>query len=136
MDLAARRRFFAEELEAVCRLRSTRLVDAFATGPREAFLPPGPWTVFSDADFAVGAPGTRLTADADPARVLSVVAIYSAVGVRADDLNERAGRAMMAGPQTWMAVTRLRRDAHEPSPTCWLHGRGVCFSMGDPPASE
>jgi hypothetical protein len=42
MDLDLRRRFFAEEIEAVCRLRSTALVDAFATVARERFLRPGP----------------------------------------------------------------------------------------------
>ena len=45
MDLDLRRRFFAEELEAVCKLRSPALVDAFATVPREQFLRPGPWAV-------------------------------------------------------------------------------------------
>lgn len=42
MDLAQRRRFFAEEIEALGRIRSAALVDAFATVPREAFLRPGP----------------------------------------------------------------------------------------------
>jgi protein-L-isoaspartate(D-aspartate) O-methyltransferase len=294
MDAALRRRFFAEEIEAVCRLRSPRLVEAFASVPREAFLRPGPWTVLSDADVGAGMPGYRQTADADPARVnhniavaidpgrqlfngqpgtialwldaldiapgarvlhigcglgyytavaahcagargrvvaieadpqlaaearrnlaampwvdvrhgdatqsfderfdavvvnagvthplanwldalapsgrmivpitstmipmgnvgkglvllvtddggaglaarvVSVVAIYSAVGIRDDDLNQRAAAAMMAGPQKWSAVKRLRRDAHEASPSCWLHGCGVCFSTGDAPAS-
>jgi hypothetical protein len=45
MDLALRRRFFAEELEAVCRLRAPYLVNALATVPREQYLGPGPWTV-------------------------------------------------------------------------------------------
>ena len=40
LDLDLRRRFFADELEAVAKLRSPRLVDAFATVPRERFLPP------------------------------------------------------------------------------------------------
>jgi hypothetical protein len=43
-----RRRFFAEELEAVCRLRSPALVEAFAQVRRDDFLPAGPWTVLSD----------------------------------------------------------------------------------------
>jgi len=41
MEIDLRRRFFAEELEAVCKLRSSRLIEALATVPREAFLPPG-----------------------------------------------------------------------------------------------
>jgi protein-L-isoaspartate(D-aspartate) O-methyltransferase len=44
-SLDQRRRFVAEELEAVARLGSTALVEAFAAVPREQFLPPGPWTV-------------------------------------------------------------------------------------------
>ena len=35
IDLDLRRRFYAEELEAVCKLRSPALVDAFAMVPRE-----------------------------------------------------------------------------------------------------
>ena len=34
MDLASRRRFFAEEIEAVGKLKSPALVDAFAAVPR------------------------------------------------------------------------------------------------------
>jgi protein-L-isoaspartate(D-aspartate) O-methyltransferase len=78
LDLDLRRRFFAEELEAVARLRSTRLVDAFAAVPRERFLPAGPWTVLSDsADSYMLMAGirTRPTADADPARVYHNLAV-------------------------------------------------------------
>ena len=49
MELELRRRFFAEELEAVCKLRTPALVDAFARVRRDEFLPPGPWTVLSDS---------------------------------------------------------------------------------------
>ena len=54
MDLDLRRRFFAEELEAVVKLRSAALVDAFAAVPRERFLRPGPWTVLSDSPDSSG----------------------------------------------------------------------------------
>jgi hypothetical protein len=37
IEPSLRRRFFAEELEAVCKLRSAALVDAFAVVPREQF---------------------------------------------------------------------------------------------------
>jgi protein-L-isoaspartate(D-aspartate) O-methyltransferase len=290
MDIELRRRFFAEELEAVCKLRTPALVDAFARVPRDQFLPPGPWTVLSDGgeSYMMGAAlRTRLTPDADPARVhhniavaidaerqlfngqpgtlggwidalelapgarvlhvgsglgyytavmgecagsagrvlafevdetlaseatrrlasrpwievrhgdaseplretfdailvnagvthpldnwldalapggrlmvpltatmpavgsrlgkglvflltrdesgafaarvITVVAVYSALGVRDPELNDRLGKALAAGPARWMAVTRLRRDLHEPDETCWLHGR-VCVS--------
>ena len=69
------------------------------------------------------------------ARALSMVAIFSAVGIRDADLNQRAGAALMGGPGKWMAVRRLRRDDHEPSSSCWLHGRGICRSTEDAAAS-
>ena len=289
--LDVRRQCFAEELEAVARLRSSALVDAFSKVPREQFLPPGPWDVLSDGgeSFMMGAGvRTRTTPDADPARVyhniavaidparqlfngqpgtlgiwmdaldlkpggrvlhigsglgyytavlaqcvgpagrvvafevdealardarhnlaslpwvdlrhgdgsaplegefdamlvnagvthplatwldalapggrmilpltatmpamgsnlgkglvvlltneseaemsarvLTVVAVYSALGIRDDALNDPLGKAMMGGPAKWQAVTRLRRDAHEPSPACWFHGPACCLS--------
>lgn len=288
MELNLRRRFFAEELEAVCKLRSPALVEAFAAVARERFLPPGPWTVLANADFGPSVPTMRTTVDADPARVchniavaidparqlfngqpgtvgvwidalelapgarvlhvgcglgyytavvahcvgpagrvvafevdeglaaearrnlasmrwvdvrhgdasqpageifdailvnagvthpldewldalapggrmilpltstmvpmgatigkglvfvitrdtesafsarvMTVVAIYSAIGIRDADLNDRLGKAMMAGPARWQAVTRLRRDAHDPSSSCWLHAATFCLS--------
>jgi protein-L-isoaspartate(D-aspartate) O-methyltransferase len=66
LDLALRRRFFAEEIEATANLRTQAIVEALATVPRERFLPPGPWQVRSEADF--GAP-PRQTPDADPRHV-------------------------------------------------------------------
>jgi protein-L-isoaspartate(D-aspartate) O-methyltransferase len=79
MDLELRRRFYAEEIEAVAKLRSPLLVDALASVPRERFLPPGPWTVLAESDITGMAPAkTRLTPDADPARV------YHNIGVAID----------------------------------------------------
>src|SRR5262245_23594181 len=76
LDLDLRRRFFAEELEAVCKLQSAALVDAFAAVPRERFLPAGPWTVLSETNLGLmSLPGTRTTADADPARVCHNIAV-------------------------------------------------------------
>jgi protein-L-isoaspartate(D-aspartate) O-methyltransferase len=292
LDLDLRRRFFAEELEAVAKLRSPRLVDAFAAVPRERFLPAGPWTVLSDSgesymitagirlrptpdadpsrvyhniavaidaerqlfngqpttlgvwidtlELAAGsrllhvgaglgyytavmahcvgpngrvvayevdealardaarnlapyahvdlrhgdgtspldeqfdavlvnagvthpldswldslAPAGRMifpltaampamgstlgkgvvvlvTKDADSsfsARIVALVAVYSAVGVRDSAMDERIGKALMTGPAHWQAVKRLRRDPHEPEPPCWLHRDACCLSM-------
>jgi protein-L-isoaspartate(D-aspartate) O-methyltransferase len=76
MDLALRRRFFAEEIEAVAKLRSAALVDALAEVPREVFLGPGPWTVLAETDLTGMTPSkTRETADADPARVYHNIAV-------------------------------------------------------------
>jgi protein-L-isoaspartate(D-aspartate) O-methyltransferase len=291
MDLELRRRFFAEELQAVCNFRSPGLVDAFAAVPRERFLAPGPWTVLGDAGdgFMMGGPPKhRTTPDADPAHVyhnvaiaidgrrqlfngqpgtlavyidvldlapgkrvlhvgcglgyytavmaqtvgstgrvvafevdeplasaarrnlasmpwvemrhgdasgaldgafdamlinagmthpldtwldalaaggrvilpitgtmppmgptigkglswlltkeddvrlatrpVGVVAIYSAIGLRDETLNARVGKALMGGPMQWAAVKHLRRDPHDESSSCWLHGPTWCWS--------
>lgn len=282
--LALQRRFFAEEIQAACNLRTPGLVEALATVPREAFLPTGPWTVRAEGDY--GEP-PRQTADADPrhvyhnisvaidparqlfngapgvvathidrlaiaggqsilhvgagrgyysalmaemvgsagrvdavevdpelaevarvilapwphararpgngvdglaegaydailvsagmshpheawlsalkpggrlvvpltftlpqmgqigkgaaalvtrpeaageftARPIGMVVIYSAVGIRDETLNARLLEAFKKAP--WPAFTRLRRDAHDPSPACWLHGKTFCLS--------
>jgi protein-L-isoaspartate(D-aspartate) O-methyltransferase len=60
-DLKLSRHCYAEELRAVADLQSESLVRAFAKVPREHFLGPGPWRVFS--------PGSETdwrTKDADP----------------------------------------------------------------------
>ena len=62
------------------------------------------------------------------ARPVGIVAIYSAVGLRDDEVNARLGKALMGGPMQWAAVKRLRRDAHDPSASCWLHGSAWCWS--------
>jgi protein-L-isoaspartate(D-aspartate) O-methyltransferase len=71
IDLADRRRCYAEEIEAVANLRTPALVEALATVPREAFLRPGPWTILGEG--GLGAP--RPTPDADPRRVYHNVAV-------------------------------------------------------------
>ena len=71
--LQEQRRYFAEELEAVCGLRTPALVDAFASVPREAFLPPGPWLIRSETDYFVGGP--RYTPDGDARRVCHNIAV-------------------------------------------------------------
>ena len=79
MNLDLRRRFYAEELDALCGFRTAALVDAFAAVPRERYLPPGPWNVLSMSDFVPGVPSRpRVTPDADPARV------YHNIGIAID----------------------------------------------------
>jgi protein-L-isoaspartate(D-aspartate) O-methyltransferase len=64
------RRFLAEEIRVSANIRSTLLVDALATVPRERFLPRGPWHI-----RGVGDTGPRPTDDADPRHVYHDVAI-------------------------------------------------------------
>ncbi|HEY7544624.1 MAG TPA: methyltransferase domain-containing protein [Blastocatellia bacterium] len=60
------------------------------------------------------------------ARFVSPVSIYPFIGVRDNQMNNKLREAMMRG--TWATVRRLRRDPHEPSDTCWLHGSDFCLS--------
>ncbi len=63
--------------------------------------------------------------DVWPARVVTMTAIYSALGIRNETMNARIREAFMKGMMP--AFSRMRRDAHEPSPACWLHGETFCF---------
>lgn len=69
----------------------------------------------------------RRAGDEWSARLGSMVAIYSLVGLRDDAMNQALGKALMAGPAS-ARVTRLRRDPHDPAPSCWMHATtaGVC----------
>jgi protein-L-isoaspartate(D-aspartate) O-methyltransferase len=60
------------------------------------------------------------------ARVLLPVAIFSAVGVRDPEANDRLREAFTRNP--FPSLQRLRRDPHEPSAACWLHRPGACFA--------
>jgi len=59
-SLSEARRWFAEELRAVGHVGDGRVVEAFATVPRERFVGPGPWRIFHITD------GYWSTPDADP----------------------------------------------------------------------
>ena len=61
------------------------------------------------------------------ARVFTFVAIYPRSGCATSSPASDWAR-MMGGPQKWQAVTRLRRDAHDQTETCWLHGATFCLS--------
>ena len=45
MNAAEARLFYAEEIRVVHNIQSQRVINAFATVPREQFLPPGPWQI-------------------------------------------------------------------------------------------
>lgn len=65
-NLAAQRRFLAEEILVCAAIRSAALIEAFAEVPREDFLPPGPWAIRGESDVAAG---PRQTPDDDPRHV-------------------------------------------------------------------
>ena len=69
--LAALRRFYAEEIEAVSNLSTPQLIEALASVPRERFVGDGPWVVFGES--AGGA--ARTTTDSDPRHVYHNYAI-------------------------------------------------------------
>jgi protein-L-isoaspartate(D-aspartate) O-methyltransferase len=72
-----------------------------------------------------------LTRTADPAtldaRLVTFVAIYSALGLRDEAANTALGSAMKANP--FPSLKRARRDPHDPGPSCWLHAGSCCFSL-------
>lgn len=69
-----------------------------------------------------GADGSTFRAEA-----ASFIAIYSAIGLRDDGLAARLGDAMRR--TSFPNLTQLRRDSHESTLDCWLHGERFCLSM-------
>jgi len=63
------RRVYAETIAAAAGLTTPGLEEAFATVPREAFLPPGPWLVVGEGQKP------QQTSDADPRRVYENVSV-------------------------------------------------------------
>ena len=80
-----------------------------------------------------GTPGTPGPGNVDPGprpfdvRMLTFVAIYSALGLRNDEANRALGMALQRNP--FPQLKSLRRDAHEPGPACWLHTPEMCWSL-------
>ena len=121
----------AEQVDAI-------LVNAGVTHPREAWLdalPTGgrlvmPLTATMPQMGPIGKGlmvSLAKTADGSfDARVLAMIAIYSAVGLRDDAVNEAIGKALMRGP--FVPLKQLRRDQHDVSPSCWLHRPTCCLS--------
>ncbi len=60
------------------------------------------------------------------ARVVTMVVIYSAVGIRDETMNARLGEALKSNP--FPRLKRLRRDRHDPGAPCWLHGETSCLA--------
>lgn len=60
------------------------------------------------------------------ARIVTFVAIYSALGLRDSTINTELGRAM--SKSQFPAIKRYRLDAHEPTTDCWCHTKKGCWS--------
>ena len=67
--------------------------------------------------------------DAFSARLVTFVAIYSAVGLRDAAANEELGRALVRMP--FPALRRFRLDAHDADATCWCHTAKGCWSIAE-----
>jgi protein-L-isoaspartate(D-aspartate) O-methyltransferase len=100
-----RRRFYAEEIQAVANIRSAAVVDALASVERERFLPPGPWTIRSEADFMAPA---RHTIDADPRHVYHNLAI----AIDAERMLFNGAPSVVAGAIDALAVSPGERVLH------------------------
>ncbi len=61
------------------------------------------------------------------ARVVTFIAIYSAIGLRDAGANARLGEALKRNP--FPRLARLRRDPHDADASCWLHGDTWCFTL-------
>jgi protein-L-isoaspartate(D-aspartate) O-methyltransferase len=57
---------------------------------------------------------------------ISPVGIFACIGARDDESQSHLQKAFASG--NWEAVRSLRRDAHEATGTCWLHGEECCLS--------
>jgi len=62
------------------------------------------------------------------ARLITFVAIYSAVGLRDAAANAELGRALSRSP--FPSLSRFRLDAHEADATCWCHTARGCWGDG------
>jgi protein-L-isoaspartate(D-aspartate) O-methyltransferase len=116
------------------------LINAGVTHPQDAWLDalsPGgrmilPLTVTMASMASIGKGPlisiTRTTGAPEyTARAVSFVAIYSALDLRDDALNAELGKSFTKNP--FAPLKTLRRDQHEPSSSCWLHGPGFCLSL-------
>jgi protein-L-isoaspartate(D-aspartate) O-methyltransferase len=87
-----------------------------------------PITVTDDADGGGGGSVLKVTRQPEglTASFISKVGIFSCVGGRDAELNQRLKEAF--DRDDWKSVQSLRRKPHEPTDSCWLHGRDFCLS--------
>ncbi|MDJ0786251.1 MAG: protein-L-isoaspartate O-methyltransferase [Myxococcota bacterium] len=63
------------------------------------------------------------------ARFVGTVGIYPCAAARSVEAEIRLRRAFARGPREPGAVRSLRLDAHDETPSCWLHASGACLSQ-------
>jgi protein-L-isoaspartate(D-aspartate) O-methyltransferase len=111
------------------------LVNAGATHPRRIWLdslrPSGRLLLPLTGPYGAGRVLKVVKEDTGyAARFISSISIFPCVGARDEHAARLLGEAFAGGG--WAAVRSLRRDAHEPGPTCWLHSEQICLSTLDP----
>lgn len=110
------------------------LINAGATHPRplwlDRLLPGGRLILPLTVTTTPGSTGHILkvtrTERGYTARFISQTMIFPCIGTRDRDADRRLWDAFAQGG--WDSVRSLRRDQHEPVPTCWLHGDSFCLS--------
>jgi protein-L-isoaspartate(D-aspartate) O-methyltransferase len=113
------------------------LVNAGVTHPRDAWLDAlseGGRIVMPLTASMAGNIGKGLmvlatrTASTDvfDARLLTLVAIFSAIGLRDAALNAELAHALAKRP--FGPIARLRRDPHDRSDSCWFHTAAFCVA--------
>jgi protein-L-isoaspartate(D-aspartate) O-methyltransferase len=68
------------------------------------------------------------------AEVVSVVGIFSCVSARDPQLEPLMAKAFAGGGL--LKIKSVRRDIHDQTDTCVLHGREVCLSLAEPVAAR
>lgn len=115
------------------------LVNAGVTHPLASWLdamsPAGRMVVPITAAFGPGPIGKgpmillskQEVSDALAAKIIGLVAIFSAICVRDEATNRLVGQALSRGP--FVTLKSFRRDAHAADSSCWLHSPHGCFSL-------
>lgn len=101
-DIAEVRAFYAKLLASECGARDPRIEQAFASVPRESYLPPGPWLV-SVADQYIDTPS------ADPVHIYRnlVVALDAAKGINNGEPLLHARWIDAASPQPGETIVQV-----------------------------
>ncbi len=100
--LAAHRRFYAELITKHARVRDARIEDAFATVPREDFMGPGPWQVWTPDGYIE-------TPSADPSFLYQdvLVALIADQGLNNGQPSLHAGCLDAVSPQPGEEVLQI-----------------------------